>query len=557
MNKKFRGGRLTLTKDGTIRKLELENGGGTRFCTWDDNDMDFDTVHRRLLNIFNLNDSKYKTSLYDFQYRLLDVNKYENFSQYMNTYGLSANSTVVYLCTHEVNDEDEPQRIMTKTKDKVTMKTTTTKQKASTSIKNEWLVDNQQASSQQPLDQSSLGNQLIIYYLYDKVLYLEYSFEKSSNDLIKNVRDLINQNSFDEILIQLFQYVCIIHGYVCSTIELLKEKLKQSNEIIQLMHQSEIELYSNSFNDINDVCQSTKTLLKLNKKQFGHIEIFSMMNKSFSQFYDHLKSLHKQWLENVEKNNKLNTSSSIHSNVKSIFSYSHTPSSSSQDHFEINTEDSIKQSQILPMSACQTLPSTDLFKSVSSLQESTDEETKEKSDLFKLVLNCSNHLLNLLHPQRLSKFRELVLSMIGDIESVRSTINLHDEHSLRYANREISSIRNQINKTFNDPDINNSKCELDQQLDISCNKTLKAIELLLTSLTRYQMQLGQNNRKEYSNWSSPPRAFIDQEQSDNRQSIRSNKQKLSNLYDDDQNSVVSSSLTHDGNILKNFRKERK
>ncbi|CAF4120648.1 unnamed protein product, partial [Rotaria sordida] len=131
MNKKFRGGRLTLTKDGTIRKLELENGGGTRFCTWDDNDMDFDTVHRRLLNIFNLNDSKYKTSLYDFQYRLLDVNKYENFSQYINMYGLSSNSTVVYLCTHEVNDEDEPQRIMTKTKDKVTMKTTTTKQKTS------------------------------------------------------------------------------------------------------------------------------------------------------------------------------------------------------------------------------------------------------------------------------------------------------------------------------------------------------------------------------------------------------------------------------------------
>ncbi|CAF1351339.1 unnamed protein product, partial [Rotaria sp. Silwood1] len=80
-----------------------------------------------------------------------------------------------------------------------------------------------------------------------------------------------------------------------------------------------------------------------------------------------------------------------------------------------------------------------------------------------------------------------VLSTIDDIESIRSTINLHDEYSLCYAKRKISSIRNQINKTFDEQDINNSKFELDRQIYILYKKTLKTIELLLISLNHYQM----------------------------------------------------------------------
>jgi hypothetical protein len=54
MNKRFRCGRLILTKDGTIKKLGLEEGGGTRWCAWDNNDMDFNNVHYRLRDIFHL-----------------------------------------------------------------------------------------------------------------------------------------------------------------------------------------------------------------------------------------------------------------------------------------------------------------------------------------------------------------------------------------------------------------------------------------------------------------------------------------------------------------------
>jgi len=54
MNRRFRCGRLILTKDGTIKKLELEDGGGSRFCDWDPIDIGFDDIHCRLIDIFNL-----------------------------------------------------------------------------------------------------------------------------------------------------------------------------------------------------------------------------------------------------------------------------------------------------------------------------------------------------------------------------------------------------------------------------------------------------------------------------------------------------------------------
>ncbi|CAF3317022.1 unnamed protein product, partial [Rotaria sp. Silwood2] len=54
MTKRFRCGRLTVTKDGKIKKLELEDGGGSRFCQWDSIDMDFDSIHHSLIDIFKL-----------------------------------------------------------------------------------------------------------------------------------------------------------------------------------------------------------------------------------------------------------------------------------------------------------------------------------------------------------------------------------------------------------------------------------------------------------------------------------------------------------------------
>jgi hypothetical protein len=54
MNKKLRCGRLILTNDGIIKKLDLANGGGVRSCDWNRNDTTFNDIHYRLLDVFNL-----------------------------------------------------------------------------------------------------------------------------------------------------------------------------------------------------------------------------------------------------------------------------------------------------------------------------------------------------------------------------------------------------------------------------------------------------------------------------------------------------------------------
>ncbi|CAF2052582.1 unnamed protein product, partial [Rotaria magnacalcarata] len=80
-------GRLIRTSDGILKEVELKHGGGSRFCPWNDKD-----------------DCKYKTQLYDFNQRVLDINAYENFAQYVERFGLNTNSTILYLCTIESFD---------------------------------------------------------------------------------------------------------------------------------------------------------------------------------------------------------------------------------------------------------------------------------------------------------------------------------------------------------------------------------------------------------------------------------------------------------------------
>lgn len=53
MRKIFRCGRLMLTKDGEIKKIDLKHGGGTRSCDFFYN-ITFNDIHQRLINIYNL-----------------------------------------------------------------------------------------------------------------------------------------------------------------------------------------------------------------------------------------------------------------------------------------------------------------------------------------------------------------------------------------------------------------------------------------------------------------------------------------------------------------------
>ncbi|CAM4979910.1 unnamed protein product [Rotaria socialis] len=534
MNKTFRCGRLMLTKDGILKKLELENGGGSRRCNWDHNDMDFNTVQQRLMDVFHLNNGKYKTWLYDFERKLLDVHKYEKFSQYMNDHGLSGRSTIIYICTNEVNenendDDDDPIIIMPNKKSTATMKKLKTEPKSSTSVR----------TNRSPRTVESQ------YILYDEDRFdkeqssqslFAYSFSDSINKLRKNIHDLIKNSILDETLVKLFENIQTISGMVCATIDPLKEKMKQSNQYVRVMNENEIWLNENNLTQAMDVCKSTKTLLELKKKQYGHIQTFSTVVNLFTQFYDNLQILLKQWSDNVEDNNeKYNTSTlsscSTHSNNKYLSSDSHIQPLF-QHKSELYSKNCKRQSQTSSIPVSQSLPSVDVFQPVSSFQESSNKNNQEDFALLESVLNCLNHLSGLLYPQYLSTFREFIHSAIDDIESIRSTINLHDEQSLQDAQKKTLSIKSRINKIIYEQDINYSKHGLDGQLLMSCKKTLKSMELLLISLDRYQIQLDQNNRRKHSNWSSPPRLFIDQHLSESRQTFSLKKRKSLNFHDD-------------------------
>ncbi|CAF1495282.1 unnamed protein product [Rotaria sordida] len=291
MNRRFRCGHLVLTRDGTIKKLELEDGGGSRFCNWDPIDMDFNSIHRNLIDIFKLEGSKLKTSLYDFRHQPLDINQYHSFFEYVNKNGLNCNSTIIYLCTHQADDNDNQMMILKKSKE------TPAISPSSPSLSISYSLNPQQKISIFPgaiSSITSIENKHVDKYedkFDQKQTYQSYvySFEKANNDLVKNMRIFISQHSFDQILIQLFEYICIIKGYVNSVIQPLNQQIQHFIQNFQLYKQFEINLYSNSLNEVSNICQSVETLIKLNKKKFDYIQQFSMIINSFFEFYENLK----------------------------------------------------------------------------------------------------------------------------------------------------------------------------------------------------------------------------------------------------------------------------
>ncbi|CAF3384090.1 unnamed protein product [Rotaria sp. Silwood2] len=362
MTKRFRCGRLTITKDGKIKKLELEDGGGSRFCQWDPIDMDFNSIHHRLIDIFKL-DSKLKTSVYDFQHQPLDINKYKTLFEYINQNGLNISSTIIYICTHHVDDNDNQTRIVKKrsetspismspsmmnassSQQKVSNLTKTT---SSTSIDNKHINKNEEEFNQGKID-----------------LFNVYSFEKSNKDLINNIRSFIRQYGLDSILLQFFEYICIIEGYVHSTIHPLNQQIEHFIQNFDLYKQSEIDFYSKNLNDVYNICRSAKTLINVNKKKFDHIEQFSIIINSCSEFYTNLKILYNRWFENLEKKN--NTSNTLRSSLLhpvkgvSLTSTSSNIQISSQGHNEINIENSVEQMQTLSSNASQLVPSIEII----------------------------------------------------------------------------------------------------------------------------------------------------------------------------------------------------
>jgi hypothetical protein len=60
MTKHVRCGRLLITRDGTIKEIDLEHGGGIRHCLLTHIDMGFEEIHDNLCDFYSIGNS-YKT----------------------------------------------------------------------------------------------------------------------------------------------------------------------------------------------------------------------------------------------------------------------------------------------------------------------------------------------------------------------------------------------------------------------------------------------------------------------------------------------------------------
>ncbi|CAF3282797.1 unnamed protein product [Rotaria sp. Silwood2] len=413
MYKKFRCGLLIRTKDGKIKKLGLENGGGSRLCDWYNKDMTLNDIYLHILNIFKLRgyftkinldylinhfvllyeskiDTDHETLLYDFQLQPLDVNQYGTFFE-------TSLQTRTDLFT--------------------------------TSIEHEHVNENKQD----------------IYSDQTNNLLNEHSFINTINSIMKSTEELMSQNSYNEILTKLFENICIIHGYSHLTIPAIIQLIKQSKRDIQSIKQSDIILHLNCINIISVSCEFLIKFFTQEKDKFDHIPIYSMIHQSFTEFYRKLKLLCVYCYVLVDEYNKLTKSSPI----KSI-EYGRTESSDSNfqslfEHYhETNTQAFGKNSQ-------------------------------KTIELFQRFFIISRDLLHFMNEPRLLKFYNIIQSIIVGIESVLPTINMDNSTSVTNAIDVLTSFKVQYSKIFHPNHFTSPIYRLNQSTKQAFRKTSSSV----------------------------------------------------------------------------------
>jgi len=80
------------------------------------------------------------------------------------------------------------------------------------------------------------------------------------------------------MLIQLFEYICTIHGLS----SIILDRLKQQN---QTVNEHEKSIYNHGLDKIEKLSRSIKVLIELNKMKISHIDQHSIIMNSFHQFH--------------------------------------------------------------------------------------------------------------------------------------------------------------------------------------------------------------------------------------------------------------------------------
>ncbi|CAF3804423.1 unnamed protein product, partial [Rotaria sp. Silwood1] len=169
-----------------------------------------------------------------------------------------------------------------------------------------------------------------------------------------------------------------------------------------------------------------------------------------------------------------------------------------------------------------------------NLKKNTETRWKnnlENVDLFQQFLNNARDLLNAMNEPRLLTFRNIIQTIVVDIESILSTINMYNSISINNAKEALTSLRMQYSRIFKSDLFTSSIYRITQPTKQVYKKTLAVINDLIEYLTNYQVQTVENQTKN-SNLSSTFLSITDQEQLENKESIQRLKRKSETLHAD-------------------------
>lgn len=447
----FSCGRLMLGKDGSVKKLHLHEGGGSRDCEISHIDMGFDEIHDRLRDLFLQGKNNRSSKLYDFEMKELDTKRYTTFFDYIQKNGLKFKGTLLYLCTPSADNDvgfnistPEKRRSATITQRPVVPRIPQVEADSSTPVI--IIKPEDQPSPPQPAIQNLHISS-----------YLTYSFSESLRELIDLLRKLVQEYNRELVLLQLFEHICTLHGLSM----LILDQIKQQNHSI---HENQKTIFDEYLDKIEKLSRTIKALIELNKMKISHIDQRSIITVRFNQFYQHFNTL-KDRLSTEKAANRHNTPANYVIDPAPTTSFA---SSSSSSRYS-----STKRTH------------------TSSHRRSNDEDGYS---LFKNLLKALDHLFDVLRKRHYASFGHLVEYLVDEVQAHRSNMKISDVQSLSDARHLLTSIDNRLSSRMNDEYHRAAPHQVPEQLEYAYRKSLDAIRDVLDSIEYYQSKINANKR---------------------------------------------------------------
>ncbi|CAF3104775.1 unnamed protein product [Rotaria sp. Silwood2] len=257
------------------------------------------------------------------------------------------------------------------------------------------------------------------------------------------------------------------------------------------------------------VFEGVQNLIFFEKNQFSKKLTYGAENTLFLRKTQILRT---QWYQLVRNYKKVNQDSSIESVEFGTLKSSHW---NSQSSFQHNRETNTK-----PLS----------------------KNKSRNVDLFQELLKNASDLLHAMNEPHLLTFRDIIQSIVVDIESILSNINIDDPSSINNAKEVLTSLKIKCIRTFRPNRFTSTIYQINQTTKQSYSKTIKAINALIEYFTNYQIQTVKNQTKNL-NQSSASLSITDKKQLTNKNSIQSFKRKSENSHADnyDQSEILSCS----------------